>query len=227
MGLLDLTKVTLTRIGEWCSVGQVRLLNAAVNYLEVGRWLRAKGFPTDPRYSTRRQLYEAIARPITAERVLFLEFGVFEGRSMRDWCELLINRQSQLHGFDSFRGLPEDWTSHLTKGTFDAAGQAPTFDDPRVMLHVGWFNETLPSFVVPPHDKLVVNLDADLYSSTKYVQDVLKDHFRPGTILIYDEFCDRLHELRAFDEFLTTSGQKYRFFGATRALETVAFERVA
>jgi hypothetical protein len=227
MGLLDLMKVTLTRVGEWCSAGQVRLLNASLNYLEVGRWLRANGFPTHPRHSTRKELYEAIAGPIASQKVTFLEFGVFEGRSMREWSILLTNPQSQLHGFDSFKGLPEDWQPNLPKGTFDAAGKAPTFDDKRVALHGGYFNETLPTFVVPPHDKLIVNLDADLYSSTIYALNQLKDYFRPGTILIFDEFCDRLHELRAFDEFLSTSGQKYRFCAATRALETVAFERIA
>jgi hypothetical protein len=202
-------------------------MNAALNYLEVGRWLRACNFATSPRYRTRDQLYAAIAKPLADDRVVFLEFGVFEGVSLRGWSKMLTNPESQLHGFDSFRGLPEAWDAHRPAGTFDHQGRPPTFDDPRVTLHIGWFNETLPKFVLPPHDRLVLNLDADLYSSTKLVLEQLRDQLRPGTILIFDEFCDRLHEMKAFDEFLKETGQKYKFIGATQAFEHVAFERVA
>jgi hypothetical protein len=48
--------------------------------------------------------------------------------------------------------------------------------DDRVAFFKGWFSETLPDYVPPPHKQLFVNLDADLYSSTKTVLEFLKPH---------------------------------------------------
>ena len=145
---------------------------------------------------------------------------------MRSWSRLLQHPGSSLHGFDSFEGLPEAWDEHRPQGTFSRGGAMPLFDDPRVVLHKGWFDDTLPAFALPPHERLVLNLDADLYSSTIFVLRTLVDAVRPGTILIFDEFCDRFHELRAFNEFLETTGMKFRFVGGTENLEQVIFERI-
>lgn len=227
MNLRKLTQVLLTRVGERCSPSHIRNLNAALNYLEVGRWLRDKGFQTSPRVEERDLLYRAVGGPIAGERVLYMEFGVYEGHSMRFWSKLFSHPEASLHGFDSFEGLPESWDAFRPKGTFDVRGRLPQFDDTRVRLHQGWFDATLPSFAPPAHERLVLNLDADLYSSTKFVLDTLRDWIVPGTILIFDEFCDRAHELRAFDEFLEATGAKFRFLCATKNLEHVAFERTA
>ena len=37
-------KYLLTRIGERLSAKSIYNLNAAINYLEVGRWMRANGY---------------------------------------------------------------------------------------------------------------------------------------------------------------------------------------
>src|SRR5712692_8745271 len=97
-------KAALTHLGRHLSTRHVQILNAFVNYLEVGRWACASGFTSFPRYSTRAELHKAIAAPIADERVLYLEFGVFQGDSIRMWCEMLRNPKSMLHGFDSFKG---------------------------------------------------------------------------------------------------------------------------
>ena len=222
-----LTQKLLTKIGARFSPAHIHNLNAALNYLEVGRWLRANGFDDSPRYRTRELLYSAIGSSVGHERVLYLEFGVYEGYSMRTWSGLLKNPLSSLHGFDSFEGLPEAWDARRPRGTFDVKGSVPKFDDTRVRLHQGWFDETLPSFTLPERERLVLNMDADLYSSTKFVLDTLREEIKPGTIIIFDEFCDRAHELKAFDEFLQTTGMKFRFIGATETLEHVAFERTS
>lgn len=225
MSLRRLAQVALTKIGARCSQSHIRNLNAAVNYLEVGRWLKTNGFASSPRYATRELLYAAVAGPVARERVLYLEFGVYEGNSMRTWSRLLTNPDSSLHGFDSFEGLPEEWDAERPKGTFDVGGRLPVFDDPRVLLHRGWFEETLPSFALPEHERLVLNMDADLYSSTRFVLGTLRERIARGTIIVFDEFCDRQHELRAFADFLRETGMTFRFVGATRNLEHVAFER--
>jgi O-methyltransferase len=221
-----LMKVLLTRAGEHTSVSTLLRLNSAINYLEVGRWLPANGFESSPRFSNRELLFSAIADRIRFEKVLFLEFGVYRGASLLSWSKLLMNPLSSLHGFDSFEGLPEDWDWVRAKGTFDQGKEPPIIDDPRVCCHVGWFDKTLPAFVLPEHERLLIHLDADLYSSTKFVLETLRPEITTGTIIMLDEFCDRLHELRAFSQFIEATQLKFRFLGATTTLEQVAFECV-
>jgi Macrocin-O-methyltransferase (TylF) len=223
----------LTRIGEYLGAQQIRKLNGALNYLEVGRWLKAHGFTPARRFPTRPQLYSAIANSVANERVLYLEFGVYTGTSLRHWCRLLRNPLSSLHGFDSFEGLPEGWDEARPKGEFarptgpaDGKRCLPRVDDPRVRLHIGWFQQTLPAFELPEHERLILNLDADLYSSTRFVLDTLQAALKPGTIICFDEFSDRLNELKAFNEFLNETGIPFRCLGGTTNLERVAFERV-
>jgi Macrocin-O-methyltransferase (TylF) len=90
----------------------------------------------------------------------------------------------------------------------------------------GWFEETLPGHSVPDHDVMVVNFDADLYSSTKTVLGFLKDQVRVGAYLYFDEFNDRHHELRAFDEFLKETGMKFKAVGSDQILSHVIFQRI-
>jgi len=47
-----------------------------------------------------------------------------------------------------------------------------------------------------------VNVDADLYSSTRTVLDWATPYLVPGSLLYFDELADRDHELRALRETL-------------------------
>ena len=53
-------------------------------------------------------------------------------------------------------------------------------------------------------------IDADLYSSTSCVLGRLRNEMPVGTLIYFDEFNDRFHELKAFDEFLTEAGMEFR-----------------
>lgn len=222
-----LTRLCLN-IGERVNSSHLVKLNHAINFLEVGHWLKENGYSlhNTPRFRDRNDLYTALAQKIEQEAVLYLEFGVWQGASLRTWSRLLRNPLSSLHGFDSFEGLPEAW-DRFPKGTFDVKGMLPQFDDPRVILHQGWFHETLPDFMLPAHERLVLNLDADLYSSTRYVLDTLQEAICPGTIILFDEFHDRQHEVKAFSEFMETHHMKFRCLGAAvyYGLHS-AFERI-
>src|SRR5262249_23233289 len=77
---------------------------------------------------------------------------------------------------------------------------------------------------LPPHKKLIINIDCDLYSSTILVLKALAPHITAGTYVYFDEFADRSNELRAFDEFMNSSGKKFELIGATKAFAQVAFE---
>src|SRR5215469_6659952 len=89
----------------------------------------------------------------------FLEFGVFEGASLRAWSNLNRNSETRYWGFDSFEGLPEDWRPRLKKGSFSTAGHVPSIDDPRVTYVVGWFQQTLLPFLTryEPRHPIVVH----------------------------------------------------------------------
>jgi hypothetical protein len=65
---------------------------------------------------------------------------------------------------------------------------------------------------------MVVNFDADLYSSTKV---------RVGAYLYFDEFNDRHHELRAFDEFLKETGMKFKAVGPDQILSPRSFKELS
>ena len=68
-------------------------------------------------------------------------------------------RRSHLHGFDSFLGLPHDWSLEGHKrGYFSTEGVVPRIDDPRVRFYPGWFEDTLPDYEWPEHEVLIVML---------------------------------------------------------------------
>lgn len=222
----DDLKYALTRVGASLSSDTIRKANAVLNYLETGRWLRASGYDVPNRFRTREELYDYVGKKIADAKVLYLEFGVWQGASMQYWSKLLQNPESHLHGFDSFEGLPENWLESHTKGVFSTQGQLPSFNDSRVRLFKGWFQDTLPTYSLPAHDILVVHMDADLYSSTIFVLQTLKEAISPGTYVLFDEFADRHNELRAFDEFQRLSNTRFSVVGATRALQQIAFQRI-
>jgi hypothetical protein len=218
-------KGLLTRIGGRLSFGAIHNLDAIVNYLDVGRWMREKGYIAGTRMSRREELFDLVGGRIAERNVLYLEFGVYRGDATRYWSRLLRNPMSHLHGFDSFEGLPEDWIGVDFKGRFFAGGQAPQIDDSRVQFFKGWFKQTLPDYKCPPHEELVLIVDADLYSSTTCVLNAMEDAIVPGSYLYFDDFSHRYEERRAFDEFQARTGMKFSLVGATRSLEHVMFQR--
>jgi hypothetical protein len=225
--VVETAKQALTRAGQECSMSTLLNLNSVLNYLWVGHWMKSRGFQVRSRVASREQVFQIAAEEIADREVLYLEFGVYRGRSMKLWCGFLRNPRSNLHGFDSFEGLPESWDLSAEKGHFGVSGAVPVIDDSRVSFFKGWFSETLRLYVPPAHERLFVNFDADLYSSTKTVLDFLKPHISPGTYLYFDEFQAREHESKAFDEFLSETGWSFRVAGASRGLTNVLFQRTS
>jgi len=147
---------------------------------------------------------------------LWLEFGVATGKSI-NYISTFTN--DKVYGFDSFEGLPEKWRDGFDKGCFDRNGILPEVNS-NVELIKGWFNETLLNFI-QTHNKKVsfIHMDADLYSSTKYIFDVLKDFIDKDCIIVFDElvnypgFDGDKGELRAFYEFITENKVDYEWIG--------------
>jgi hypothetical protein len=223
---VEAAKEVLTQAGAACSLSTLLTFNSVFNYLWVGHWMKSRGFRVLRRVESREQVFETAAREIRDRAVLYLEFGVNRGASIRTWSGLLRNPRSNLHGFDSFEGLPESWDLSAPKGDFASGGAVPVIDDSRVSFFKGWFSETLPHYVPPAHEQLFVNFDADLYSSTKTALDFLKPYVSVGTYLYFDEFQAREHESKAFDEFLSDTGWTFQVVAASRGLSNVLFQRI-
>jgi Macrocin-O-methyltransferase (TylF) len=223
--ILKFFKYILTLIGASLSERRLIQIQALVSYLRVGYWMKSHHFLFPRRVAGRRAVYAELAALVESRKVLYLEFGVATGASMRWWSNALKNPASVLHGFDSFEGLPEQG-GPWKQGQFDQRGQIPAIDDPRVKFFKGWFNEVLPTYPVCQHEVLVVNLDADLYSSTIYVLRWLRPHLKPGTLVYFDDMSVVDQMLRAFDEFVKESGLKFKAVAADKTLAFVGVECV-
>jgi hypothetical protein len=217
----------LSRLGEHLSQNQIHALKATVKYLDMGSRMRPFGYRLAPRSATREELFDLVGREVGDRKVLYLEFGVYVGVSMRYWSQILRHPETKLHGFDSFEGLPEHWNETRAKGHFSTNGVVPDVDDERVKFITGWFEETLPGYQPPEHDVLVLMIDADLYSSAKCIFDHVGRYIVPGTYVYFDEFSDLEHEFRAFMEFSASSARKFVVRGATHHLLKALFQCVA
>jgi hypothetical protein len=223
-----LAKIMLTRLGSVSSARAIYNLNGVFNYLHVGWWLRAHGFRPRIHVGSREELFRRIAAEIDERIVLYLEFGVARGASIKQWSGLLRNPQSALHGFDSFLGLPHDWSLEgHERGYFSTGGHPPAIEDPRVRFFAGWFEDTLPEYRWPEYEVLVVVMDADLYTSTSTALQYVKNRLAPGSFLYFDQFHHRCDELRAFGELLDENQFTFELFAASNDLSMIAFKRIA
>jgi O-methyltransferase len=147
----------------------------------------------------------------------FLEFGVYQGESLRWWRDASMHPETRFFGFDTFTGLPQKWTEIAIVGRFSTQGQVPDIQDSRFHFEVGLFQNTLPEFLKTfrRQGRLIVHLDADLYSSTLYVLMTLGHLFKPGDLIMFDEFGAVTHEFRAFTDFLSTRALPYEIANAT------------
>jgi hypothetical protein len=226
MNAADLLQQNLARLGPHCPLRLLWMLDGTVNYLHAGWWIRERGFQAERFLATRQDIFSAAAEKLRNRKTLYLEFGVFQGETLKLWSGLLQNPESMLHGFDSFEGLPNQWHPMHGRGTFSTGGTPPQIGDSRIKLFKGWFDETLPHYTPPPHEEMFVNIDCDLYSSTKTVLGFLRPHISPGTYLYFDEFHHRDHELKAFEELLDENSLKFRLVAANRQFSHVLFQCV-
>ncbi len=204
------------------TVGQVlgRLIPPAIIEKALAHSIRRHAFRVlddVAMYSDRRALWTALAEHVGVDTsVRVLEFGVWRGYSLRAFARLFSNPESRFYGFDSFLGLPEGWEKK-EKGAFTTAGAVPDFEDPRVTVIPGWFQDTLGSFLERNVDAgnewtTVVHFDADLYSSTLYVLMTLAARLE-RCYVVFDEFHG--DEMRALHNFLQARGGSVSFLGRT------------
>lgn len=109
----------------------------------------------------------------------------------------------QYWAFDSFQGFPapqeEDIVGGLNVG--QAGGYAATqevfesnmrfyhaWDDERVHVTKGWFNESIPTVAASIGPIAFLRLDGDLYASTMDVLQLLYDKVSPGGLVYFDDY---------------------------------------
>ena len=152
-----------------------------------------------------------------------LDLGVYKGASTRALARIFPSHT--IHGFDSFEGLPEDW-SHVLKGAFgEVKGALPDMPG-NVRLYKGWFDDTLPVWAKQNEGTPItlLRVDCDIYSSTKTIFDVLGGFLESGSWICFDELIGyygwREHEHKAFMEFIARTGFRYEYvaYGLTYTL---------
>jgi hypothetical protein len=175
------------------------------------------------KFESKELMLEWCAKQFNSSNELAFEFGVCTGYSI---SIIRNNYLGPIYGFDSFEGLPEFWRDGFDKGYFK------TDSIPKVKgveIIVGLFQDTLKYFLnnnIKETIKLV-HFDADLYSSTIYCLNEIKDYLSNECVFIFDEYENypgwEDHEYKAFNEWLA----KNKDISAERIAEVINNEQVA
>ena len=209
-----------------------KIMERWILLMQFSKWIHKlppvpfNDFYTFKEEDKREKLYEfLITTELTnnSSPIDFLEFGVYNGDSIKWWVNRINNADSMFYGFDSFEGLPEDW-GVVNKNTFSTNGKTPEINDVRCEFIKGLFQQTLHNFV-DTHDfkrKSIIHLDADLYSATLFVLMTLGKKIKKGDIIIFDQFNSLAHEFKAFREFTESYYIEYDVIAASNNFTEVA-----
>lgn len=143
------------------------------------------------------------------------EFGTYKGQTAT-WMLPFLGDDCTLHLFDSYEGLARDW-SGLPAGSFKT--EPPVFDDERVVMHSGWFSDTIYE-ALEGKTLSLIHIDCDLYESTLdalWQLPPLREH----TLILFDEYVHNLggkpvdDEHQAFTEWIEDTGYKWKYLWRT------------
>lgn len=173
-----------------------------------------------PSFPDRAALWQDLFAKHLSGPLCVLEFGVWQGDSLRSFTQFNTHPDSRFFGFDSFEGLPEDWRPGFAKGAFSTQGAPPDIRDARVRFVKGWFNQTFEPFVAEQPElfasiaegrrTLFVHFDADLFSSTLYLLAALAFTV-PDYYFVFDEFHG--DESQALAITRNAFGMEVEFYG--------------
>jgi hypothetical protein len=158
------------------------------------------------------------------QEIQFLEFGVFQGESIKYFAKKLLNKDNIFIGYDTFFGLPTNWQS-APKGLFSTNGKVPETEDKRIKFVKGVFQKSFDSSVVNKNIKTIVHFDADMYSSTLFLLFKLHEKL-DEYYFIFDELEGE--ELRVLKDFMKVYDLdvKINFFSKFNGLITVATGKI-
>lgn len=161
----------------------------------------------------------------------YIEFGVFNGESIKEAFYALRNQVIKYIGFDSFSGLPKlsneidtagaNIMEQFVEGNYTSMGYdfvktnilSTGMDEGNLLLAKGFFDETLTqemqsSLLSSGNGKAsVIHVDVDLYSSTLQALEFSHPFMQTGCWLLCDDYwCYRggssFGTQRAINEFL-------------------------
>ena len=191
---------------------KLRALRQTVDYIE-------KNMPDAMGLDTQRDLIDFSLREVKVDGH-FLEFGVFTGGTIRHIAKQLPPGQV-VQGFDSFEGLPESWRGFdLGQETFSMKGKLPKVP-PNVILHKGWFNQTIPAWRSQYQGKIAfIHIDCDLYSSTVDILEGLAGRMQTGSVVLFDDYFNyphwENHGYKAWQEYVSKNAVKCEYIGYAR-----------
>jgi hypothetical protein len=165
------------------------------------------------KFPKRENLWEFAMDKIGSQNAIsFIEFGTFEGYSIKYFSKINNNPESKFIGCDTFEGMPEKW-NRIPKGMWSVDGKFPEIDDKRVKFIKGKFQNTYTEIEknIDENNILLFHFDADLYSSTLFLLtklDKYKEYYA-----IFDEFTG--HESRAVYNYCQSYDADIEFFGKT------------
>ena len=143
--------------------------------------------------NNRQQEYNFCLKNSILTNFNYLEFGVWEGNSINHMASSKYFPKNKIfHGFDTFVGLPDEWDmGHqiIKKGHFKVKEMPKVKSN--VRLYKGLFKETLPEWKQKYNEPVCfMNIDCDLYSSTKQVLCILNELIVKDTLIRFDDFFD-------------------------------------
>ena len=213
-------KTTFIKLFKKFSIFFIRnLFNSTANIESILSVINQKNSFDDLKYCETFEdpnlLYENLFSHFRDEKINLLEFGTYEGKSIKKFLSLNSNRCSKFYGFDSFLGLPALWRKGFDKGAFNVNGRVPIIDDNRVTFIKGYFQNTLPKFILENkfEENLFVHYDADLFSSTLFC--LLKlDTLKIPYFAIFDEFYP--DEVFALKKYIDMTSAKVEMIGKVK-----------
>ncbi len=184
----------------------------ATHLIDMARYV-LRSMPGARLLSSTRQTLE-FAHLHAPEHGSVVELGVFHGVSLRWLAQWRPG--GDVHGFDSFEGLPSEW-ARVPRGRFTTAGRPPR--DIEAQLWIGAFHECLPEFVKRQRGPIaLLHVDSDLYESARCGLELLEPLLRPGSVIVFDEYFGhrnwRQDEFRAFQEAVVAHGWNYVYLAA-------------
>ena len=156
------------------------------------------------------------------------EYGVDNGESFIQLCEHF--KDNEVFGFAAFLGLPGGtWPGNTRhQGMFDYNGQIPFTVPNNGTIVNGWFDKTLPNFDYKKSVAKFLHIDCDVYSSTVDILTNLVGKIVPGTVIVFDDYCNHTNwrhgEWLAWQQFIQKNNIKYKYLyvaGMAVALQVI------
>lgn len=129
-----------------------------------------------------------------------VEFGSYQGGSGLLMALLLRSMGSSkvVHLFDSFAGLPPPdarWDRGYCEGQLRSDLDAlrvriSTLGLTNVVVHPGWFRDTVPPFLATQPSIAFLHVDCDLYDSTRDSLGLACEYVAPLAWVVLDDFND-------------------------------------